>query len=364
MAQIDYRSALIVGAGSGLSAALARAFAREGLAVALAARTPDDLRPLAGEIGAQAFACDASRREDVERLFADLDAGGGANVVIYNASGRTRGPFIELDAAEVERALRVSALGGFYVAQAAAKRMLPKGHGAIIFTGASASVKGYAQSAPFAMGKFALRGLAQSLARELSPAGIHVGHVVIAANAGQCRRTNRTACSIRPPSPRATCTCCGNRAAHGPGRWSYARGWRSFEHHDASACSGAPSLGLARVRRRRSGMPIYITQGRYTREAIKGMVARPEDRADAISRLLARAGGRLIGYYLTFGEYDFLTIAEAPGETQMAAALLAAASHAGVTDLRTTLALSAAEAKGAFAAASDLAPAFRSPGGT
>jgi uncharacterized protein with GYD domain len=111
-------------------------------------------------------------------------------------------------------------------------------------------------------------------------------------------------------------------------------------------------------------MPIYITQGRYTRDAIKGMVARPEDRADAVSRLMARAGGRLIAYYFTFGEYDFLTIAEMPSETQMAAALLAAASHPGVTDLRTTLAMTGAEAKGAFAAASDLARSFRSAGGT
>jgi NAD(P)-dependent dehydrogenase (short-subunit alcohol dehydrogenase family) len=137
------------------------------------------LRAIAGETGARVLACDASQREDVERLFSELDAHGGADVVVYNASYRTRGPFVELDAAEVERALRVSALGGFFVAQAAARRMVPKGHGAILFTGASASVKGYAQSAPFAMGKFALRGLAQSLARELSPAGIHIGHVVI-----------------------------------------------------------------------------------------------------------------------------------------------------------------------------------------
>jgi NAD(P)-dependent dehydrogenase (short-subunit alcohol dehydrogenase family) len=179
MAQMNYRAALIVGAGSGLSAALARAFAREGLAIALAARTTEDLRAIAGETGARVLACDASQREDVERLFSELDAHGGADVVVYNASYRTRGPFVELDAAEVERALRVSALGGFFVAQAAARRMVPKGHGAILFTGASASVKGYAQSAPFAMGKFALRGLAQSLARELSPAGIHIGHVVI-----------------------------------------------------------------------------------------------------------------------------------------------------------------------------------------
>ena len=110
-------------------------------------------------------------------------------------------------------------------------------------------------------------------------------------------------------------------------------------------------------------MPIYITQGRYTREAIKGMVARPEDRAEALSRLLSKAGGRLIGYYLTFGEYDFLTVAEAPSEIQMAAALLAAASAGGVSDLRTTLAMTAPEAKGAFAAAGDLALGFRSPGG-
>ncbi len=110
-------------------------------------------------------------------------------------------------------------------------------------------------------------------------------------------------------------------------------------------------------------MPVYITQGRYTRDAVKGMILHPEDRADALARLLTRAGGRLIGYYMTFGEYDFLSIAEAPSETQMAAALVAAASSGGVTDLRTTLALSSVEAKGVFAAAGDLVPAYRSAGG-
>jgi uncharacterized protein with GYD domain len=110
-------------------------------------------------------------------------------------------------------------------------------------------------------------------------------------------------------------------------------------------------------------MPIYITQGRYTREAIKGMIVKPEDRADAVSRLLSKSGGRLIGYYLTFGEYDFLTIAEAPSETQMAAALLAAAGSGGVTGLKTTVALTSVEAKGVFAAASDLLPSYRTPGG-
>ena len=110
-------------------------------------------------------------------------------------------------------------------------------------------------------------------------------------------------------------------------------------------------------------MPIYITQGRYTREAIKGMLVKPEDRADPLARLLSKVGGRLIGYYVTFGEYDFLTIAEVPNGTQMAAVLLAAGSSGGVTDLKTTVAMTSAEAKGAFAAAGDLAPGYKSPGG-
>lgn len=111
-------------------------------------------------------------------------------------------------------------------------------------------------------------------------------------------------------------------------------------------------------------MPIYITQGRYTRDAIKGMMVRPEDRAEAVSRLLAKAGGRLLGYFLTFGEYDFMVISEVPNDVQAAAVLLAASSGGGVTDLRTTVAMSAVEAKGAFAAASDIAPGFKSAGGT
>ncbi len=175
-----FQTALIVGAGSGLSAALARALAAEGIKVALAARSTDDLAPLSKEIGAQTFACDASKRADVDKLFADLDAGSGApEIVIYNPSYRTRGALVDLDPTDVEKALAVTAYGGFLVGQQAARRMLPKKRGAIVFTGASASVKGYAQSAPFAMGKFALRGLAQSMARELSPSGIHVAHVVV-----------------------------------------------------------------------------------------------------------------------------------------------------------------------------------------
>jgi NAD(P)-dependent dehydrogenase (short-subunit alcohol dehydrogenase family) len=176
---MNYQSSLIVGAGSGLSASLARAFAKAGLKVVLAARSTEKLAALAQETGAEVHHCDASDRAQVDKLFAALDADGTTDVVVYNASYRTRGPFTELDPAEVAKAIQVSAFGAFLVAQAAVKRMLPRRKGAILFTGASASVKGYAQSAPFAMAKFALRGLAQSMARELSPQGIHVAHFVI-----------------------------------------------------------------------------------------------------------------------------------------------------------------------------------------
>jgi len=193
-------SALIVGAGAGLSASLARALAKEGVRVALAARSVEDLDALKRETGAATFACDASARTDVEKLFVELEAAGGApEIVIYNASYRTRGPLIELDPTEVERSIAVSAFGAFLVAQQAVRRMLPKQRGAILFTGASASVKGYAQSAPFAMGKFALRGLAQSMARELAPQGIHVAHVVIDGGIKSARRSESSPASLLDP---------------------------------------------------------------------------------------------------------------------------------------------------------------------
>src|SRR5512137_1396842 len=189
MALPTYTSALIVGAGPGLSASLARLLTKEGLAVAIAARDAAKLAPLCAETGARAFACDAQEEPQVRRLFADVDREQGApDVVVYNASARTRGPFVELVPADVQHALQVTAFGAFLVAQQAAARMLPKGRGAILFTGASASVKGYAQSAPFAMGKFALRGLAQSLARELHPKGVHVAHIVIDGGIRSSRR--------------------------------------------------------------------------------------------------------------------------------------------------------------------------------
>jgi NAD(P)-dependent dehydrogenase (short-subunit alcohol dehydrogenase family) len=198
MAKLNYETALIVGAGSGLSASLARLFAREGLKVALAARNSEKLAPLCAETGAKAFACDATDPGQVAQMFAAVEAATGApDVVVYNASGRARGPVAELVPAEVERAIKVSAFGGFLVAREAAIRMLPKARGAILFTGASASVKGYPLSASFAMGKFALRGLAQSMARELAPQGIHIGHFVID---GAIRNPGRVEPPDRPDS--------------------------------------------------------------------------------------------------------------------------------------------------------------------
>jgi NAD(P)-dependent dehydrogenase (short-subunit alcohol dehydrogenase family) len=191
MTQPQYKTALIVGAGSGLSASLARLFAKEGMKVAVAARRLDNLAGLAKETDAKAFACDATDRGAVAKLFGDVEAAFGApDVVVYNASYRTRGPFVELVPDEVAKSIAVTAFAGFLVAQEAVKRMVPQGHGAILFTGASASVKGYAQSAPFAMGKFALRGLAQSMARELSPQGIHVAHIVVDGGIRSERRPN------------------------------------------------------------------------------------------------------------------------------------------------------------------------------
>jgi len=198
MAAARHEAALIVGAGSGLSASLARVFHREGMRIALVARNAEKLAGLASETGAHVFACDSANPDQVKCLFDDVEGRiGTPDLVIYNASARARGPFIELDPADVERALAVTAFGAFLVAQHAARRMLPRKHGAILFTGASASIKGYAQSAPFAMGKFALRGLAQSMARELAPQGIHVAHFVID---GAIRNPGRTEAPDRPDS--------------------------------------------------------------------------------------------------------------------------------------------------------------------
>ena len=189
MTAIPYRTALIVGAGSGISASAARAFHAAGLKIGLAARNIEKLAPLAGQIGAERFAVDASDPASVAHLFEAADARLGApDVVLYNASARAHGPIAEIDPEAARKAIEISAFGGFLVVQQAARRMIPKGHGAILLTGASASVKGFAHSAIFAMGKFALRGLAQSTARELGPKGIHVAHFVIDGGVRSARR--------------------------------------------------------------------------------------------------------------------------------------------------------------------------------
>ncbi len=176
----DRETALIVGAGSGLSAALARLFAAEGMAVVLAARDPAKLAELADATGGRAYKCNAAEPRDVAALFEAIDREIGVpDIVVYNPSARLRGPIVELDPDRVAEALAITCYGGFLVAREAARRMVERGAGTILFTGASASVKGYANSAPFAMGKFGLRGLAQALARELQPQNVHVGHIVI-----------------------------------------------------------------------------------------------------------------------------------------------------------------------------------------
>ena len=180
MSKLPFSTALIVGAGPGISASVAKLLVGEGVVVALAARNVANVEQLSRSIGAHAFQVDASKEQSVEALFNHVDDSIGApEIVIYNASSRAPGEIAALNAEAVQNAISITAFGGFLVAQQAARRMIPKKKGAILFTGATASIKGFAHSAAFAMGKFALRGLAQSAARELGPKGIHVAHFII-----------------------------------------------------------------------------------------------------------------------------------------------------------------------------------------
>jgi NAD(P)-dependent dehydrogenase (short-subunit alcohol dehydrogenase family) len=159
---------------------VARRFAREGARVALAARRPEKLGDLAQELGARTYACDVAERVAVDAMMAQVTAELGLpDVVMFNPSARVRGPFTGLDPEAVREALLVTCYGGYLVCNAVVPDMALRGSGTILLTGASASVKGYAQSASFAMGKFGLRGLAQSLAREFQPQGLHIAHFVI-----------------------------------------------------------------------------------------------------------------------------------------------------------------------------------------
>ena len=191
MTTIPYRTALIVGAGPGISASLARQLAAFDVKVGLAARNIEKLSALSAETLATTFAVDASDASTVAQLFDQVDQHlGEPDLVVYNASARAHGPIAEIDPAAVQKAIAITAFGGFLVTQQAAKRMVPRGRGAILLTGATASVKGVALSSAFAMGKFALRGLAQSAARELGPKGIHVAHFVIDGGVRGARRSD------------------------------------------------------------------------------------------------------------------------------------------------------------------------------
>ena len=174
------RTAVIVGAGNGLSASVARLLAQRGYDVVLAARDTAKLDALAQETDARCFAVAGQDPAQMAALFADLPSPLG--VALYNPSARVRGPLTEVDPETVRQAIEVTAFGAFLMGQQAARLMLQNegdSKGTILFTGASAGVKGFAQSATFAMGKFAQRGLAQSMARELHPQGIHVAWVNI-----------------------------------------------------------------------------------------------------------------------------------------------------------------------------------------
>ncbi len=172
--------ALVVGVGPGLGSAVARRFAAAGMAVAVARRRPEELAGLAGEIGGRAYACDATERDSVEALFAAVDEDlGSPHVVVYNAGAYKPGGILEIEAADFERCWRIGCLGGFHVGQAAAKRMVEAGAGTIIFTGATAALRGSAKFVNLAVPKFGLRALAQSMARDLGPRGVHVAHTII-----------------------------------------------------------------------------------------------------------------------------------------------------------------------------------------
>ncbi|WP_338749204.1 SDR family NAD(P)-dependent oxidoreductase [Janibacter alittae] len=194
--------ALVVGAGSGLSAAIARALAHRSYHPILVARDISTLDALRAEVDGTALQCDASVPDSVAELFETIDGmDGSLDVAVYNPSPWIRGSITELDPLDVREVLEVTAFGAFLVAQHAAGRMLNSGGGTMLFTGASSSVKGYPESAPYAMGKFAVRGMCQSLARELHPQNIHIAHVVIDGRIGRAGEEDTAASLDETYSP-------------------------------------------------------------------------------------------------------------------------------------------------------------------
>jgi NAD(P)-dependent dehydrogenase (short-subunit alcohol dehydrogenase family) len=174
------KTLLVAGAGQGLGRSVAKRFAREGYAVALAARNEERLARLASEIDASAFPADLANEMEVGKLFRDVETRlGPIDAVTFIAATRVQAPIAELSAADFERVWRQSCLSGFLVGREAARCMLPRKRGTVIFTGASGSTRGRAQFAAFAAAKGGLRFMAQSMARELGPQGIHVATVLI-----------------------------------------------------------------------------------------------------------------------------------------------------------------------------------------
>jgi len=210
------RVALIIGAGPGISAAFAESLVADGFQVALAARDLEKLRPLAAALHATPFQADAASAGSLVTLFQDVDSTlGEPEVVLFNPSARIRGDLLSLDIGAASAAIQTTAIGALVTAQEAARRMVPRGSGSIFFTGATAGVKGFARSSVFAMGKFAVRGLAQSLARELGPAGIHVVHFVIDGGVVQ------GSSSSDDFSPKAIARSYMAALAQPPGAWSW-----------------------------------------------------------------------------------------------------------------------------------------------
>jgi NAD(P)-dependent dehydrogenase (short-subunit alcohol dehydrogenase family) len=177
--------AVIVGAGTGTGTEVAKRFAEGGYAVALARRNADALQPLVAEIQragrqAQAFGADASDEGAVAALFENAERGlGPVEVAVFNAAGFTMGSILDTSTQSFEDMWRASALGGFLVGREAARLMVPRERGTILFTGATAAMKANADFAAFASGKHGLRAVAQSMAKELGPKGIHVAHAII-----------------------------------------------------------------------------------------------------------------------------------------------------------------------------------------
>ncbi|MGD0959560.1 MAG: SDR family NAD(P)-dependent oxidoreductase [Methylomonas sp.] len=176
-------TAIVIGVGPGLGWALARRFMAENMQVGVVARNEAKLNAMiesGGYDGVRPYAADVSNSEDVLRVFDSVDRDlGEPDVVVFNAGAFQKGNVLDIDPADFERCWRIGCLGGLLVGQAAARRMVKRGHGTIIFTGATAALRGSAGFANLAVPKFGLRALSQSMARELGPQGVHIGFVII-----------------------------------------------------------------------------------------------------------------------------------------------------------------------------------------